>query len=98
MSSPHVAGYYALLKQAHPDWTPAMAKSAMMTTADPKVLNSDQTTPADPFDMGSGHLNPGKVAKAGSSFNPGLVYDAGFNDYLAFLCGATTGVVASRDM
>ncbi len=95
MSSPHVAGYYALLKQAHPDWSPAMAKSAMMTTADPKVLNSDQTTPAGPFDMGAGHLNPGKVAKAGSSFNPGLVYDAGFFDYLAFLCGATSGVVGA---
>ncbi len=95
MSSPHVAGYYALLKQAHPDWTPAMAKSAIMTTADPKVLNSDQQTPAGPFDMGAGHLNPGKVAKKGSSFNPGLVYDAGFADYLAFLCGATTGVVGS---
>ncbi len=94
MSSPHVAGYYALLKQAHPDWSPAMAKSAMMTTADPNVLNSDRTSPAGPFDMGSGHLDPGKVAKKGSSFNPGLVYDAGFDDYLGFLCGAGTGVVS----
>ena len=95
MSSPHVAGYFALLKQAHPDWTPAMGKSAMMTTADPNVLDSDQTTPADPFDMGSGHLNPGKVAKKGSSFNPGLVYDAGLFDYAAFICGASPGVFSA---
>ena len=97
MSSPHVAGYYALLKQAHPDWTPAMAKSAMMTTADTNVVNSDRTSPAGPFDMGAGHLNPGRVAKKGSSFNPGLVYDAGFLDYLAFLCGASPGAVSPDD-
>jgi subtilisin family serine protease len=88
MSSPHVAGFYALLKQAHPDWSAAMAKSAIMTTADPNVLDSDQSSPADPFARGAGHLNPGRVDKRGSAFNPGIVYDAGFADYLAFLCDA----------
>jgi subtilisin family serine protease len=91
MSSPHVAGLFALLKQAHPDWSAAAARSALMTTADPKVRNSDRTSIAGPFDTGSGHVAPGKPGKAGSMFDPGLVYDAGFVDYLGFLCGVGAG-------
>lgn len=82
MSSPHVAGTFALLKQAHPVWSPAAAKSALMTTAyQDGVKKEDGTTPADPFDMGAGHLNPNPAV------DPGLVYEAGFLEYLGFLCG-----------
>jgi subtilisin family serine protease len=88
MSSPHVAGVFALIKQAHPDWSPAMAKSALMTSAKHNVKKEDGKTKADPFDMGAGHLNPGRPDKKGSAFDPGLVYDAGFFDYLGFLCDA----------
>ena len=58
-----------------------MAKSALMTTAYQDVFKEDGVTPADPFDMGAGHLNPNPA------LDPGLVYDAGFLDYLGFLCG-----------
>jgi subtilisin family serine protease len=93
MSSPHVAGSFALLRQAHPDWSAAMAKSALMTTARRDVVKEDGSTPADPFDMGSGHIDPsGPVSAANSPFNPGLVYDAGLFDYFAFLCGEDTSV------
>jgi subtilisin family serine protease len=88
MSSPHVAGLFALLKQAHPDWTPAMAKSALMTTAYQDVNKEDGMAEADPFDMGAGHVNPGGKANKGSIFEPGLAYDAGFFDYLGYLCEA----------
>lgn len=89
MASPHVAGVFALLKQAHPGWSPAMAQSAVMTTARQDVFKEDGITPADPFDMGAGHIRPGKKASAANSvFNPGLVYNAGFNEYLGFLCDA----------
>lgn len=89
MSSPHVAGLLALLKQAHPAWTPAMAKSALMTTARQNIRKEDGTTSADPFDFGSGHVDPsGRASAEGSLFNPGLVYDAGLFEYLGFLCDA----------
>jgi hypothetical protein len=98
MASPHVAGVLALLKQAHPDWSPAMAQSALMTTARQNVFKENGTTLADPFDMGAGHINPGsRVDQANSVFNPGLVYHAGFNDYLGFLCDTGPEVFANPD-
>ena len=87
MASPHVAGIYALVKQAHPDWSPAAAKSALMTTARQDIVKEDGVSPADPFDMGAGHVRPaGNLHQKGSLYNPGLVYDAGFNDYLGYVC------------
>jgi hypothetical protein len=94
MSSPHVAGVFALIKQAHPDWTAAMAKSALMTTADTDVVDNDRKTPANPFEMGAGMIDPGGNRR-GSAFNPGLVYDAGFFEYLGFLCDAAPEVFAN---
>jgi subtilisin family serine protease len=92
MSSPHVAGLFALLKQAHPDWSPAIAKSALMTTARQDVFKEDAVTAADPFDMGAGHVDPGARVHKGSAFQPGLAYDAGLFEYAAFTCGADLGV------
>ncbi len=86
MSSPHAAGALALIKQAHPDWSPAMAKSALMTTAYQCVLNDDGESRATPFDMGAGHIKPGRRVAEGSVYQPGLTYDAGHLDYLGFLC------------
>jgi hypothetical protein len=97
MSSPHVAGLFALLKQAHPDWSPAAAKSALMTTASQDVRSNDRTSAATPFEMGAGHVNPGKPGDSGSSFQPGLVYDAGFNEYLGFLCDMAPEVFGNPD-
>lgn len=92
MSSPHVAGLFALLKQAHPDWSPAIAKSALMTTARQDVTKEDGSTPADPFDFGAGHVDPGQPGKRGSIFDPGVAFDAGLFDYAAYTCAADLGV------
>ena len=82
MSSPHTAGAAALLRQAHPTWSPAQIKSALMTTAHQDVNKEDGETPADPFDMGAGHIAPTPAN------DPGLLYDVGFIAYVRFLCGA----------
>lgn len=82
MSSPHVAGIGALLRGAHPTWTPAMIRSALTTTGSQDVTKEDGSTPADPFDFGGGHIEPVPAN------DPGLVYDADYLEYLRFLCGA----------
>ncbi|MCH8538975.1 MAG: S8 family serine peptidase, partial [Alkalimonas sp.] len=81
MSSPHIAGMAALLREANPEWSPAMVKSALMTTARQDLVKENGVTAADPFDFGAGHAVPANAA------NPGLVYDLDSNDYFAFLCG-----------
>lgn len=85
MSAPHVAGLSALLMNLHPDWSPMAIKSALMTTGY-DVLDGPNTNPAVIFRQGAGHVQPN------SAGDPGLVYDHSFNDWLAFLCGTTSGV------
>ncbi|KMZ65153.1 Subtilisin-like serine protease [Zostera marina] len=88
MSCPHLSGIGALLKNAHPDWSPTMIKSAIVTTSD--MIDRFGNRISDLYDnqttnfhvMGSGHVN---VIKAN---NPGLVYDTQpIKSYMAYLCG-----------
>jgi subtilisin family serine protease len=88
MSSPHVAGLAALLRDLHPDWSPMMIKSALMTTGS-DVLDGPNTNQAVIFRQGAGHVRPNSAA------DPGLVYEHGLSEWIAFLCGATTGVPPS---
>jgi len=64
MSAPHIAGAAILVKAQHPTWTPGAIKSAIMTTATTKVVREDLSTPANPFDMGSGRVD---LTKAGDA-------------------------------
>ena len=79
MSSPHVAGLAALLKDLHPDWSPMAIKSALMTSAY-DVLDGPNTNPLVIFRQGAGHVRPNSAA------DPGLVYDSNINDWYAFIC------------
>ena len=74
MSSPHITAIGALMHQAHPDWSPMMIKSALMTTA-------YQGHDYDAFNWGAGHVDPNKAT------DPGLVFDSNLTDWLSFLKG-----------
>ncbi|XP_015167536.1 subtilisin-like protease SBT1.7 [Solanum tuberosum] len=87
MACPHSSGIAALLKGAHPEWSPAAIRSAMITSA----INIDNTNSpikdsglnysiATPLAMGAGLVNPN------FSLNPGLIYDATPQDYINLLC------------
>ncbi|XP_062190870.1 subtilisin-like protease SBT1.5 [Phragmites australis] len=86
MACPHVSGLAALLKAAHPTWSPAAIKSALMTTAYIKdnsngtIVDESTGAVADVFDFGAGHVDPMRA------MDPGLVYDITPADYVNFLC------------
>ncbi|KQK23709.1 subtilisin-like protease SBT1.2 [Brachypodium distachyon] len=91
MACPHVSGVAALVRSAHPSWSPAMVRSAIMTTADAtdrrgKPIADDgafgdgMPLPADAFAMGAGHVSPARAV------DPGLVYDVEPGDYVTHLC------------
>jgi minor extracellular serine protease Vpr len=70
MASPHVAGAAALLRQAHPDWTPTQVKLALMNTA--TTLTTLQGVTFRTIEQGAGFINleralaPALVAHPGS--------------------------------
>jgi len=81
MSTPEVAGVAALLREAHPEWTPSQIKSALTTSAYQGIVKENGSSAADPFDRGAGHID------ANRAIAPGLVYDADYLSYAAYLCG-----------
>jgi subtilisin family serine protease len=87
MSTPHVAGVAALLKQAHPEWSPAVLRSALMTTAYQEVNQPDGETPANPFDFGAGHIDPNRAV------DPGIVYEISDDEFDAYACGIESPAV-----
>ncbi|KAL8053715.1 hypothetical protein ABFX02_05G091100 [Erythranthe guttata] len=86
VSCPHLSGVAALIKSAHPDWSPAAIKSAIMTSADVvdrenHPIMDEEHLPADAFAIGAGHVNPARAS------DPGLIYDIAPDDYIPYLCG-----------
>ncbi len=74
MSSPHSAGISALVKAAHPSWTPGQIKSALMTSSVQDVLNADGSQ-ATPWDRGAGSI------RANRAVSPTLTFDVPASAY-----------------
>lgn len=101
MATPHLSGIAALIKKAHPNWSPAAIKSAIMTTA--RILDNNGGLiidsgpipgPADLNGIGAGQVDPTRA------IDPGLVYDLNVNDYIGLLCNsgltdAQIGIITS---
>lgn len=88
MACPHVSGLAALLKAAHPEWSPAAIRSALMTTAytvdnrGETMLDESTGNSSTVMDYGAGHVHPQKA------MDPGLIYDLTTYDYVDFLCNS----------
>ena len=95
MAYPHAAGVAVLINKQHGDWTPAMVRSVLMTTAmmldnrNLPIVDSGNDLDATPLVSGSGMVHPTLA------MDPSLVYDAGAQDYIDFLwsVGYTTAQI-----
>ncbi len=79
MAAPHITGSAALVLALHPGMTPAEVKSMLMMTATRSVVKEDGSTPATPFDDGSGRVD------LNGTPDPGLVLDVSQADMDAVL-------------
>lgn len=81
----HVAGVAALVVRAHPDWSAAQVRSALMTGA----RDLDDTD--DPFVQGAGLVAPRRA------LDPGLVLDSGYRQWSGYLAGRGLRQIGAAD-
>ncbi|MDH6128705.1 S8 family serine peptidase [Kitasatospora sp. GP82] len=73
MATPHIAGLAALVRSAHPDWTAAEVKAALMNTAGDTWLGDGRTGPV----YGPERTGAGRVAVDRAVRTPAVAYAAG---------------------
>ncbi|HET9671890.1 MAG TPA: S8 family serine peptidase, partial [Actinomycetota bacterium] len=71
MAAPHVSGVATLLRQLHPNWTPAQVKGALMNQANRNLKDNTLNSPVSATVMGSGRVNAFQSARAVSVAWPG---------------------------
>ncbi|WP_018757407.1 S8 family serine peptidase [Paenibacillus terrigena] len=96
MATPHVAGLALLLKQAHPEWTPADIRSALTNTAD-LIVDEDEYL-YDVYQQGAGRANVVNALKTPAllqALEPITILDKNFNpmNIINYNSSASFGVV-----
>ncbi|TYS69646.1 S8 family serine peptidase [Sutcliffiella horikoshii] len=69
MAAPHVAGASALIIQAHPEWTPAQVKAALMNTTKPLVKEDGSSYSV--LEQGTGRIQLEEAIQTNSLVYPG---------------------------
>ncbi|PFO07956.1 peptidase S8 [Bacillus sp. AFS076308] len=98
MAAPHVAGACALIKQAHPEWTPAQIKAALMNTAKPIGPNNDAIYRT--YEQGAGRIQVDDAIQTTSLVTPSSLrfgkYTEENNSHKAILKIENTGEKTQR--
>jgi len=79
-----VAGACALIKQAHPDWTPVQIKAALMNTAIPLAKSSKAANHGQSyyrtFEQGAGRIQVDEAVKASTLVSPSSIQFGKFTE------------------
>lgn len=89
MAAPHVAGAAILLREAHPGWSNAYIKSALMSTSQYMDIYNADDSPAQPLDIGAGRLD------LTNALDPGVILDPPSLSFGQMLEGETKTIEVS---
>ncbi|WP_441296844.1 S8 family serine peptidase [Bacillus sp. V33-4] len=71
MAAPHVAGVCALIKQAHPNWTPEQIKASLINTA--KKLHNQKGEAYRTYEQGAGRIQAVEAISTETLVMPGTM-------------------------
>lgn len=71
MASPHVAGASAILKQAHPDWSPEQIKAVLMNTSKPLMNSKNRFYQS--YEQGAGRIQLEKAVHTQAIIEPATI-------------------------
>ena len=73
MAHPPVTGVVALMRERHPEWTPAQIHTALIGSAVPAYADSNATVEASPLRVGGGFVDAVGAAAPGIVSDPPML-------------------------